>query len=94
MSLPDLNLLGLPFIVPLEANENGCDLLEKKRKECCLPVQLINTALKYMSMSRHQTAGQDHNMKACNKTFETVAKLKCLGTTITNCNYDDVLTRT
>jgi hypothetical protein len=27
---PDLDLLGLPFIVPLEANEDSSDLLKAK----------------------------------------------------------------
>lgn len=29
--LPDLDLLGLPFIVPLEANEDSSDLLKTKQ---------------------------------------------------------------
>jgi hypothetical protein len=30
--LPDLNLLGLPFVVPLKANEDSSDLLKTKEK--------------------------------------------------------------
>jgi hypothetical protein len=37
-------------------------------------------------MSRHQNAGQYHNMKTANRFFENVAQLKYLGITITNQN--------
>jgi hypothetical protein len=37
-----------------------------------------------MLMSRHQNAGQDHNMKTANRSFENVAKIKYLGATVTN----------
>jgi hypothetical protein len=36
--------------------------------------------------SRHQTAGQSHNFTLSNKSYENVAKLKCLGKTETNQN--------
>jgi hypothetical protein len=37
-------------------------------------------------MSYHQNAGQDHNIKAGNRSFENVAKLKYFGMTVTNSN--------
>jgi hypothetical protein len=43
--------------------------------------QIINT-----SISRRQNAGQDHNMKIANRTFENMAKFKYLQTTVTNQN--------
>jgi hypothetical protein len=39
-----------------------------------------------MFMSRHQTTGQNHYIKVANESFENVAKLKYLGTTLTNQN--------
>jgi len=40
-----------------------------------------------MVMSRHQNAGQSHNLLTANKTFESVAKFKYFGTSTTyqNC---------
>jgi hypothetical protein len=38
---------------------------------------------KYMLLSRHQNAGQNHDIKIGNRCFENVAKFKYLGTTVT-----------
>jgi hypothetical protein len=40
--------------------------------------------IKYMVMSRDQNAGQNHNIKTDNKSFENVEQFKYLGTTLTN----------
>jgi hypothetical protein len=37
-----------------------------------------------MLLSHHQNAGQNHNMKTVNRSFENVARLKCLETTEIN----------
>jgi hypothetical protein len=39
-----------------------------------------------MLLSRHQNAGQNHNIKVANRSFETVAQFKYLGMTVTNQN--------
>jgi hypothetical protein len=41
---------------------------------------------KYMLMSCHQTAGQNHDIETANRSFENVAQLKYLGTRVTNQN--------
>jgi hypothetical protein len=41
---------------------------------------------KYMLLSRHQNAGQNHYLKIANASFENVAQLKHLGMTVTNQN--------
>jgi hypothetical protein len=41
---------------------------------------------KYTLLSRHQNAGQNHNIKIGDKPFENVAQFKYLGTTVTNQN--------
>jgi hypothetical protein len=39
-----------------------------------------------MLLSCHQNAGQNHDIKTGDRSFENVAQLKYLGTTITNQN--------
>jgi ribosomal protein S1 len=53
-------------------------------KEIGLEVNAEKT--KYMVMSRDQNAGQNHNIKIHNKSFERVEQFKYLETTLTNRN--------
>jgi hypothetical protein len=41
---------------------------------------------KYVLLSHHQNAGNNHDIKAANRSFENVAQFKYLGTTVTNKN--------
>jgi hypothetical protein len=51
-------------------------------KEIGLEVNAEKT--KYMVMSRDQNAGQNHNIKIDNKSFERLEQFKYLGTTLTH----------
>jgi hypothetical protein len=53
-------------------------------KEVGLEVNAEKT--KCMLLSHHQNAGQSHNIKMANRSFENVAQFKYLGTTVTNQN--------
>jgi hypothetical protein len=53
-------------------------------KEVGLEVNTEKT--KYMSLSRQQNAGRNHDIKIANRCFENVAQFRYLGTTITNQN--------
>jgi hypothetical protein len=53
-------------------------------KEVGLEVNTEKT--KYMLLSHHQNAGQNHDVKIADRSFETVAHFKYLGTTVVNQN--------
>jgi ABC-type siderophore export system fused ATPase/permease subunit len=53
-------------------------------KEVRLQVNAEKT--KYMLPSRHQNAGQNHDIKIANTAFKNVAQFKYLETTVTNQN--------
>jgi hypothetical protein len=63
--------------------ENTETLLETSRD---IGLEINAERTKYMTMSRHPNLGQNHNIRTANESFENVAKLKYLGTTLTNHN--------
>jgi hypothetical protein len=49
-------------------------------------VQVIAKKTRYMLLSHHQDAGQNHNINIANRSFENVAQFRYLGMTVTNQN--------
>jgi hypothetical protein len=77
----DVNLLGKNT----NAIKKDTATLIDISKEVSPEVNVEKT--KYMLMSHHQKAGQNHNIKIGNRFFENVAKFKYLGMTITNQSF-------
>jgi hypothetical protein len=76
----DVNMLGRSIH---SIKKNGEDLVISS-KETGLEVNAEKT--KYMVMSQNQNAGQNHNIKTDNKSFERVKEFKYLGATLMNQN--------
>jgi len=76
----DVNILGGSVHTIKENTE--AFIVSSKENE--LEVNADKT--KYRVMSRDQNAGQSHNMKNDNRSFEMVEELKYLGTSLTNQN--------
>jgi hypothetical protein len=68
----------------IHAIKKNTEALVVASKEIGLEVNAEKT--KYVVMSRDQNAGQNHNIKIDNKSFERVEQFKYLGTTLTNRN--------
>jgi hypothetical protein len=76
----DVNLLG----DNIDTINKNTETLIGASTEVGLEVNSEKT--KYMLLSPHQNAGQNHNIKICDRLFENVAQFKYLGTTVTNQN--------
>jgi len=76
----DVNILG----GSIQIVKKNAEALVVASKEIGLKVNSDKT--KYMVMSQDQKAGQSHNIRTDNFSFERVEKFKYLGTTLTNEN--------
>jgi hypothetical protein len=76
----DVNILG----GSVHAIKRNTEALVVASKEICLEVNAEKT--KYMVMSGDRNAGQNHNTKIDNKSFERVKQFRYLGTTLINRN--------
>jgi hypothetical protein len=68
----------------IDTRKKNTQTLFDAGKEVGLEVNTEKT--KYMLLSRHQNAGQNHDIKIGNRCFENVEEFRYLGTTITNQN--------
>jgi hypothetical protein len=72
--------------------ENTKSLLEASRD---VGLEINAEKTKYVIMSRHQNSGQNQNIRIANESFENVAKIRHLGTILTNQNdiHDEIKIR-
>jgi hypothetical protein len=84
----DVNILG----ENIDAIQKNTEALSDAGKEVDLEVN--SEKIKYMLMTRKK-AGEKHGMKIANRSFEGVAKLKYLRTTLTdqNCMQEEIKSR-
>jgi hypothetical protein len=61
------------------------DTLNNASKRVGLEVNAEKT--KYILLSHHQNAGQNHDIKMANRSFENMEQVKYFGMTVTNQNF-------
>jgi hypothetical protein len=85
----DVNIVG----ENIDTIQKNTKALLDASKEVGLEVNPENS--NYMLVSRCQKAGQRQIIKRANRSFESVAKFKYLGTTLTdqNCIYEEIKSR-
>jgi hypothetical protein len=69
----------------IDTMKKNTETLFDASKEVGLEVNTEKT--KYVLLSRHQNAGQNHDVKIAERSFEIVAQFKCLETIGTNQNF-------
>jgi hypothetical protein len=77
----DVNLLEDKIIIIKKITE---PLIDDGKK---VGLELNVEKTKYMLLSRHQNAGQNHDIKIANRSFENVAQSRYLGTTVSHQNF-------
>jgi hypothetical protein len=66
----------------IDTIKKNTEIIIDASKEVGLKINLEKT--KYMLVSRHWNAGQNHDMKVASRSFENVAQYKYLGMTVRN----------
>jgi predicted nucleotidyltransferase len=86
----DVNIVGKEHRYHTEKTEALYQILVRR-----LGLEVSTAKTKYMLMSRCKKAGQKHCIKMVNRSFEDVAKLKYLVTTVTdqNCMNEEIKSR-
>jgi hypothetical protein len=78
VSADDVNLLGYN----INTIKKNTEALIDTNKEVGLEVNTEKT--RWMTMSHHQNAGRNCNIKIANRTFESMAEFRYLWTIVTN----------
>jgi hypothetical protein len=68
----------------IETMKKNTETLIKFSKEVGLDINAEKTKYKHILLSHHQNAGQNHDIKIANRSFENVSQFKYLGITVTS----------